>query len=135
MEFTDAEFGPELAESFEVPISLSVSSVSTTAAKEKEKEEDEEAKNEKEKEKRRLHDTTPIVVVLHGLEATSRGTLVTKMYVLMLSYAMAISLCLCVMVIISNRGLAPIELSGAFESQCRSGLLLSYPSIYNITSI
>ena len=106
MEFTDAEFGPELAESFEVPISLSVSSVSTTAAKEKEKEEDEEAKNEKEKEKRRLHDTTPIVVVLHGLEATSRGTLVTKMYVLMLSYAMAISLCLCVMVIISR---APIE--------------------------
>ena len=26
-------------------------------------------------------------------------------------------------------------LSGALESQCRSGLLLSYPTIHNITSI
>ena len=41
-----------------------------------------------------------------------------------------------VMVIISRGGwLLSSLLSGALESQCRSGLLLSYPTIYNITSI
>ena len=33
------------------------------------------------------------------------------------------------------QGLAPILSSGALESQCRSGLFLSYPTIYKITSI
>ena len=47
-----------------------------------------------------------------------------------------LSLYLCVyvsVVIITSR--APIQSRGALESQCRSGLLLSYPTIYNITSI
>ena len=39
------------------------------------------------------------------------------------------------MVIESRDGSYPILSSGALESQYRSGLLLSYPTIYNITSI
>ena len=48
---------------------------------------------------------------------------------LILSYAMAISLCLCAMFIISRD---PILSSGVLESP---DLLLSYPTIYNITNI
>ena len=51
-----------------------------------------------------------------------------------LSY-LSISLCLRIMSWLSYRGLAPILSSGALESQCRSGLLLSYPAISNFTSI
>ena len=40
-----------------------------------------------------------------------------------------------VMVIVSRASSYPIESSGPLERNCRSGLLLSYPTIYNITRI
>ncbi len=69
VEFTE-EFGSELIEVLEAPISTSSIEDNDTSAMER---------NDSEDKRRKEHENTPIVVVLHGLEATTRGALVTKM--------------------------------------------------------